>query len=303
MVTEKPEPIPAATEADLLHRLETSLVKRILRRFWIGAIIVPFLGYFGIKEIVRSVTDSEIRAAQRAAVVAEEAAKKATAVTEEAVKQTENYSKTVGVLQNEAKKVDAQFLEVKQRLDSESANLRAASEKTARDLVTRVARLEELVVRIAQESQASRQALETYKRDLDKLKLAAEAEQRRFAANSQYSVILYFLERTKDLAQKAQEKLAQEGFRTSITDLNQWQKISLVFATMRTTAPTVNTITYSAGATAKATEIKGLLAPIARIETVVEGDTRRTPVGREPEMTWVWIPHVTNQISVYLVEK
>jgi hypothetical protein len=55
-----------------------------------------------MKEIVRSVTESEIREAFRAAVVAGEAAKKATIATDDATKIAEAYGKTVGALQQQA---------------------------------------------------------------------------------------------------------------------------------------------------------------------------------------------------------
>jgi ABC-type transporter Mla subunit MlaD len=96
-------------------------------------------------------------------------------------------------LQEQAGTVQPQFGQLTQQLKAESANLKAGAEKARSASDTRLARLEELVERVARDAQTSRQVIETYKSDIDKIKVAAAAEVQRFGANAEYTVsVLYF---------------------------------------------------------------------------------------------------------------
>lgn len=201
------------------RNLEEEVIRQLKRRFWLAALVLTVLGYFGLKEIVRGVTETEIRAAQRAAILAEESAKKTTTATDAATQQAEAYSKSVGALQNEAVKVQQQFFAVKNQLEADRGNQKASLDRNALELQTRIARLDELVAKLAQDSQTSRQALDTYRKDLEKLTATAEAERKRFTENSQYSVVVYSTATTRDLANTAQLRLSELGFRASVADV------------------------------------------------------------------------------------
>lgn len=243
-------------------------------------LIVAVVGYFGVSNVIegtvrrlmdREVTnmERETREASKAAVLAQDSAAKAKAATEEATKQTEIYGSTVGALQERAKEVDAQFLGVKQRLDAESANIRASAAKDVKDITARLARLEKLVEKVAEESRASRQAVETYQKEVAEMKAASQAEGTRFAANAKYQVTVYFNEKTKDLSAKAVEKLTQAGFKASTLDLVQIDKIFPIKSEWKSYIPgvevrTVNTIAYTANGRLKAEEVRDLLAPLVQ---------------------------------------
>jgi hypothetical protein len=258
-----------------VRQLTDEVVRNLRWRFWALSAVVTLLGYFGVKEIVRGVTETEIRAAQRAAIVAEESAKKTTTATDTATKQAEAYSETVGALRDEAAKVQQQFLAVKNQLEADRGNLKASVDRGDQELRARIGRLDELVTRLAQESQTSRQALETYRKDLQKLATTAEAERKRFADNSKYSVVVYSVAPTRDLATRAQALLSEIGYRVSVTDLTNaayfWKQLPFKFPA----TPTVNTIQYSPGREPKATEVKGTPGPFHQHSRDKRGPDRR----------------------------
>jgi hypothetical protein len=197
-------------EEDLIRKIEDEVIRRIRRKWWIVGALAVLVGFFGIKEIIRAGTESDIRAAQRAAILAEEKANRAATVTQEAATQTSNYSKTVGALQDDATKVQGQFIALRERLETESRSLQVRGERAQQDVAARLAKLEELVAKVAQDAQVSRQAVEAYRKDADKAKAAAEAESGRFAENARYDVTLFFTPETKDSAESARGLLTKE---------------------------------------------------------------------------------------------
>src|SRR5207247_11158561 len=122
-----------------IDRVRTEVIRQLRNRFWFVVLGIALLSYFSVKEIVRQVTETETRAALKAAVLAEDQAKKAATATEEATKITDVYGKSVGVLQQQAVGVQAQFATVATERAAERANLRASAERTRNNIETRLA--------------------------------------------------------------------------------------------------------------------------------------------------------------------
>jgi len=168
---------------------------------------------------VRSATEPEIRAAVKAAVVAEEKGKTAAQATEGAVKLSDAYAKNVMALQEQAVTVQAQFVALTQQLKAESTNLKARADKAQAASDIRLAKLEELVERVARDAQTSRQVLEAYRSDVEKLKTATAEQARLFGANAEYAVSILYFPAKRDLAERAQDILSKVGFKTATANL------------------------------------------------------------------------------------
>lgn len=258
----------------VLHEVQGELLAWGKRRFWVISFVVVAVGALGgyafIKETVRSFVEREVgkveretREASKAAVLAQDSAAKARAATEEAAKQAETYGRTVGALQERAKEVDALFLGVRQRVDAESGSLKVRAEKDVKEISDRLNRLDELVASLAKESQASRQALDAYRKELAEMKASAQAERGRFAANAEYRVTVYFNDKTKNLSDRVVERLRQAGFKTSAQAMKEVAEILPKLPSIagpRVTA--VNSITYTPDAKMKAEEVRDLVAPL-----------------------------------------
>jgi len=289
-------------QSETVENVEREVIRRLQIKFWFFAAAVVLLSYFGVKEIVRQVTDNEIRAAFRAAILAEDKAKKAADATEEATKLSAGYAKTVGTLQEDAARVQALFVALRQRVDSESSSLKARAEKTSGNVEARLSRLEDLVAKLAQDTQASRQAIEAYRRDSEKIKATVAADAKRFVENGQYAVNIQFTSATKQLAEKAQDILARSGFKVATSDIAQLERFFYgasagATTTNVTTTPPVNTIRFTASASPKVQEVRDLLSPVVQI--------KKTEQLATDKVTWgtIGLEFPQSRISVYLVEK
>lgn len=326
----------------LLNELQGELLSWGRRQFWLVSLIVGVLaigGYFGVANLVQSTVREVVEReagqmrreaweAAKAAALAQESTAKARTATEEATKRTEAYAETVGALQERAKQVDTQFLAVLQRLEAESANLRVAAAKDVKDVTARLARLEELVAKMARDSEASRQAVETYQKEVAALKAAAQAEASRFASNAAYRVTVYFNDSTRDLSAKAVEILAQAGFKTSSASVSVFDLFSK--SPSLGGGRTVNSIVYDPKEKAKAEGIRILLSSLVRDWKLVESKAKRVmlkkgepqdfPAAKEGELSqglFFWqdkalsyqgkylaeLADIKGYIEVYLVQK
>ena len=321
-MSDDPAPAPSngAERPDerAVERVEVEVLRRLRKKFWFFAAAVTLLSYFGVKEIVRQFADSEIRAAQRAAILAEEKANKAAVATDDATKITEAYGRTVGALQGQAVAVQAQFAELGQRIEAERVNLRVGAEKARTNVDARLSKLEELVGKVIQDTQASRQALEAYRSDIEKAKAAAAAEAKRFIENSQYAISVQFTPATKDLAGKVQDTLAKAGFKVAVGDLAQAERFATAYATATASTtniaatPTVNSIRFSQKATPKIQEIRDLVSSLVQFKRLEAFDAgtrlpsqlpflymKKSPTWADYDLEFANAP----QIIIYLVEK
>jgi hypothetical protein len=255
---------------------------------------------------VRTATDTEIRAAQKAANLAEEKGNRAGSAAEEAKRIIDGYGRTMGALQSDAARVQTQFLEMKQRLDAESANAKARADKGLKEATARLSRLEELVAKVSQDSQASRQAITSYKADLERIQTAAEAERKRFAENSEYSVVVAYTDKNRSAAEAATVMLTKAGFKASKLRLPVDKKELVPWFLI----PEANLIVHTADAATKAAEVRGLIAPLVKIATIQEeakGKAVRFLAGPswgdEPwGETWKWAKEQVKNMTVYLVD-
>lgn len=248
------EPRFTSKQEDLIRRLETEVMSRLKWRFWIGALVVALLGFFGVREMLRGFVDTEVKAAQRAAILAEESAKKATTATDEASKQTQSYIKTVETLQGEAQKVDAQFVAVRQRITADAKNAALRSEKDFSAAQQRLAALEALVKQIGEENEVTRRATADYAKKVATLENRIEREQKRFAENSAYTVWISFIPDKKSLALDIQSRLASAGFKAPLTEIT-----SKILEASKGT-----TLTYLAAGESKAQEVLAVVKSILK---------------------------------------
>ncbi len=276
----------------VLEELQTDLLKWAKKRFWIITAIVVVFGVLGsgilIRETVRTLVDKQIAEANTAAILAKESATRATLATDEIIKHTQTYGKTVGVLQERATKVDAQFVAIQQRMEAESGNVKAGAARETKDIATRLARLESLVGGLAKQPQIPQKEVAAYEKEIAELKQAAFAEGKRFAENSDYYVTVYYNEKSTTLSTKVTEKLTEAGFKAvgyPISKLSIPSRVGFAWdrpgAPIDTTLPlkptqlkpieiNTNRIIYGAGvgAEGKAKEIGELLRPLVNFSEV-----------------------------------
>lgn len=273
-------------KTQVLGDLQKEIVQWAKKRFWIVTAIIIVLGFFGssllIRETVRGLVEKEIADATRAAIIARESATRASLATEEVIKQAQTYTKTVSALQEKANKVDAQFIGIRQRLEAESANVKAGAAREAKDIATRLARLETLVAGVAKQPQTSQQAVADYQKEIAGLREAAFTEGKKFGENSAYYVTVYYKENASALSTKVVEKLAQAGFKATSSSIGTLS-FPLRFSSgglgsiaidksgefvPRRVEFTSNKIIYGFGSDAKAKEIGDLLRPLAHFSEI-----------------------------------
>ena len=159
------------------------------------------------------------------------------------------------------------------------------------------------MARVAQDAQTSRQAVEAYRRDIEKIKAAAEVDAKRFVANSEYWVTIRFRPPTRELAERAQDILAKQGFKVGLLDVDADGLTGLRIAGQTTTnwptSPRANTIRFAPRASGKAQEVRDLLAQLVAIKTVEP----LPPIIGRLQITAEWLTKPSTQIVVYLVEK
>jgi hypothetical protein len=264
----------------VLGELQQELLKWAKTRFWVVTAVVVLVGFLGsgllIRETVRTLVEKQIADANTAAIIAKEAATRAALATEEITKQAQTYVKTVTELQEKASQVDAQFVSVRQRLEAESANVKAGAAREAKDITTRLGRLESLVAGLAKQPQVDRQAVAAYQSDIVKLRESAFAEGKRFAENSTYFVSIYYNEKTAAIAPKVVEILTQAGFKaSSMSSTLVFRKFSsaeepqiLGLPSTRPLPGNVNRIIYDFNGEAKAKEISEMLRSVVRFSEI-----------------------------------
>lgn len=305
-------------KTQVLDDLQKELIQWAKNRFWIVTAIVIVLGYFGfsllIRETVRGLVEKEITDANRAAIIAKESATRASLATEEVTKQAQTYSKTVIGLQEKANQVDAQFISLRQKFEADSANVKAGAAREAKDIATRLARLETLVAEMAKQPQLSQEAVSAYQKEIAGLKEAAFAEGKKFGENSAYYVTVYYNEKTIALSTKVVEKLSQAGFKAAsssvgtlsfqldISSGSLWSTGKPGELAIRRMEFTSNKIIYDIGSDAKAKEIGDLLRSLAYFSEIRLWNVK-DPSGIVSSSLGLNLLGQEKRIAVFLVEK
>ena len=305
-------------KTQVLDDLQKELIQWAKKRFWIITAIVIVLGFFGssllIRETVRGLVEKEIEDANKAAIIARESATRAAIATEEVAKQAQTYAKTVIGLQEKASQVDTQFTSIRQRLEAETANVKADAARETKDIATRLTHLEKLVAGVVKQPQTSQQAVATYQKEIVELKEVAFNEGKKFGENSAYYVTVYYNEQTIALSAKIVEKLTQAGFKaasSSILTLRFLENITLVETFIKPSEVkvqkgeiTVNTIIHDIGlpAYAKAKEIGDLLRPLVDFSQIRPPGTN-DPIGIVSSSSMSSLLGVEKRIAVFVVKK
>jgi hypothetical protein len=216
----------------LLYELEDHLKKLFLRRAWILGIV----GIFGLyilarfvveqyaatplKEIEKKYAQAELLADQigkkyaQAELLADRAKKAASdaqgaadqATTQAAQATTQMSSLTKGV-QDLADQI------------AEGKNAAGRSNLDSQATQQRISRLEALVKNISAENEVTRKAYAHYKKQIDKITAETASNQKRFAENSRYTVLIVSSPEQRPLAEKVQNELADVGFKASLLGL------------------------------------------------------------------------------------
>ena len=284
--------------AEVLQEAKDDLASWFRRRFWIGAVAVTIVGYFGVATLTTAIIRASTERAFVAAIEAEQQAKAAGTAVKRATEQADAYSETVAGLKTEAARAQLDLEGLRQRIQADTGNVKARAEQDVASITGRLRQLEEFVAKIAAASEAGRREIETYRSELTKLRTASQAERQRFVANSEYRVTIYYTEGTREAARKVQERLVQEGYRIASDELRQAIQSYRTLATLRAPQPTANTISSTRVAAAKAAELQQLIAPIATVKNLVEFEEVATVSRPQGVIT---IRTAPNEIYVYLV--
>lgn len=245
----------------LLYEIEDELWVLLKRRAWILAVVLAIVGASGIWAVVhytvQQVADGPLKDLQKQLVQAEiqaESAKRANATATTAAEQvTSNLNGLQGsvqTLREQAKSISDQFALVTQQIEASSKNAALRSQRDFNAAQERIAALETLVKRIAEDNAATRKATADYAKQVAALENKVEKEQKRFAENSAYSVSIFSSSNKRSLALDVQRLLAGAGFRAALVDFP--------------VKSDKNTLTYDGKSDSKAKELLALIAPIVK---------------------------------------
>jgi hypothetical protein len=300
-ITVPAEEAYALQRIKVLQDVQDELLRWIKHRFWVVALLLAVLGFFGVNQLARVFIEKELVKAQTEVLEAVKAAALAKKATDDAGTQTETYARTVGDLQSKAQAVDGQFLQVRQRIEEDSRNVKVGAQRDAQVLTDRVVRLEQLVGRVADASRASQEAVDAYRKDISAKQAAAQTEAKRFAENSEYRVTVYFGEIHKAVAARAVDTLAAAGFKASSSPLSfsvamPTFGVGLLGSELQLSdyLVRVNTIRYSADASPKVETVRNLLAPLVRVKA-----TEEFSLSTSGKLQWIL---ARGLILVYLVD-
>lgn len=246
----------------LLYEMEDhfwSLVKRGVVPFAAVLTVVGAGGiWIAVELIVQRVAETPLRELQKEVVRAEvqaDAAKRASDAAKTSSEQVtaglNTLNTTLQGLTEQAKAVELQFRLVTDQINAASDNARLRSQRDFDAVQRRIAALEALVKQIGEESAASRKATAEYARQIAALESKVEREQKRFAENSEYTVLIFFDPSRKALATELQSRLAALGFRAPVHELP-------------AKAFKGNALTYHEQSDAKAQEVLALLKPVVK---------------------------------------
>lgn len=325
----RPNKVPVTPPSErTLEECKAELLTWAKKRFWLLAVILSVVAFFGIKsligETVRTYVESELKTmkeardkAWRAGILAEDRAAAAMAAVAEADKQLSAYTKTISELQQEldalqksAQVVAEQYLVLQQGLDSETRNIRGLIDKDVNDVKVRLDRLDELVAKLAREPQAGRLEVKAYEEKAAIMRRETKKFDLRFTDNARYQVSVYFNERTKSLSDNALEKVTEAGFKASALDMAQVrellypavQKKQDLFRMTQMELPKDNVIIYRTSDTrTKAEEVGKLISSVPGVGKlkVVLAERFENPIFVQTAKTRL---STNNLIEVYLVQ-
>lgn len=220
--TQAPSPQPVILspneryEYDKL-RLERDLQKDLLdwaqNRFWIIALLVILVGFFGVRAFVREMVSSELKEAYRAANQAEAATKQTIEALAKAQTAADKYSVTVSELSATATQVDERFKSLESQISAEGSHAVANSEMQVSLLSTKLEELGGVVKSLSMESERNRSLFQEYDQRMLELSRIENAEREEFAANSKYSVLVVY---------GADDSAAKEFKNELLTELTSW---------------------------------------------------------------------------------
>jgi hypothetical protein len=236
---------------DLLYEMEDKLWALLRRRAW----IVGILGLAGIWAVVqyavRSVADQPLQSLQKQLTQAEILAERAKGSATAAANAADQVSAQVGALTETLQALSNQARVVEERIKAGEKNAALRSDRDSKAFQERIDALEALVKRIGAENEASKKATSDYARKVADLERRIEAEQKRFAENSAYTVLISFGPGKKALANEVQSQLARMGFKAVLNE-------------MPSELSKGNILTYDAQVEKKADEISGIVKPILK---------------------------------------
>lgn len=271
-----PEKLYYLHKIQLLQEVQDELVSWGKRRFWIVALTAVIIGLFGmnlfIKEFVRELVDKEISVVKartletvKATALAEDSATRARAATEKA---SSAHSDTIAALENRARSVDVQFVQMSQRLEAESSSVKASGERDTKTVAQQLAKLETLVTGLAAKSEANRTLLDTYQKQVADLQAKTGPEGIRVQQNSQFFVSVEAINEDDKMTLKDSRldrlaaKLREAGFKTFPMwrrgrpgEPNQHHKDDLEFERL----PAANAIAYRPASRARALEVQAIV--------------------------------------------
>jgi len=207
----------------LLRDTQKDILEWAQTRFWIFAALFVFIGFFGVRAIVRELLSSQIGEALRSSAKAEAAAENARDTAKVATKQVGDYSEKVQELEQRATQLNDALIGAKKNLDEERKKVEAnATNEIARfrldlkALTERVSTLSSTVEQIARSSHESKTIIEKFERQLVLTKEKVSQATVRFEANSQFTVDVVTHRNEKiPLLNELYETLRKQGFKTS----------------------------------------------------------------------------------------
>lgn len=197
--------------------LQEEVVYWAQQRFWIIALAVLIIGFFGTRAFVREFVSSELKDAMRAAAEAQAASVSARESIKEVRAEANKYKDLVEAASETAASVNERLKELGSRIDSEGARSIAAADIKVSSINKQLEELERTVSQLASDSERNRKILLDAESRLEKARENAKATENEFEANSAFNVTVVQFSNPKSglIAGEIGAKLTSSGFKVS----------------------------------------------------------------------------------------
>jgi hypothetical protein len=193
-------------------------------QWWFGAIglLAVFIGFFGVRALVRDSLAAELKDLIRNSAEAQTAANQGKEAVKELRNEASNYRNLVETLTETATKVDEQFKQLGSKIESEGTRTEAAAELKIKALQNQITELNLVIQKLAADSQKNQTVLKEYAKKMEAAQESAASSQATFEANSKIRVFIVGHEEKTDskmISYAIQNELAKNGFKV---DFGKW---------------------------------------------------------------------------------
>jgi len=188
--------------------LQDAVLKWAQGRFWMIALIGLFIGFFGVRALVRELIAGELKEAMRVIAAAEAASNQAREATKRVQSEAEDYQSAVERLRKTAADVQSDLSSLRSLIEAEATNARKAAEIGLGGMQRQLDALSGNVAELLSGGSGSTDVVARQ----SEIKEKSVAEQHQFARRSKYRVAIFGDEGCRHLA----DALSAKGYKASL---------------------------------------------------------------------------------------